>query len=252
MCIMVLRLKLCFISGLHEVQIYNSDMTLISCFRENNLFDLAVLGSTLYMTIPEESSVHVYDLSNQSQLEPIYLTTECFGMDSFNDNLAVLLCDEGKKQYNICVLNSLGILGDCIVLKGGRLKFKCPRELAMCAMTRLAYVSDEEAGIVKCFRFDGRLSWERLVYGAGALAVHNGYLMVGREYTSSIDVLIGGGQFNGRLQSLKYALFEPHCLAISQKRSEIVVVDGNQMTHQFILHRQDELVKKRTSVCVVL
>lgn len=220
-------------------------MTLVFSFKEKDVFDLSVLGSVLYMTIPEEKCIHVYDLLEHVHKDPLYLTMKCYGIDTFNDTLAVLLCEENVMKYEVCVLKSIGIVSEIISLKGGKLTFRCPRELAMCSRTRLIYVSDEEAGIVKCFRFDGHLSWERLVYGAGSLAVYNGYLMVGREYTSSIDVLIGGGKFNGRLQSYKYALVEPQCLAISKTDPLIVVVDGDQLIHLFSLRRNSESSKSR-------
>ncbi|XP_045205454.2 uncharacterized protein LOC123557809 [Mercenaria mercenaria] len=234
-------------NGLHEIQMYNKEMTLVSNIREKGIFDIAVLGTIMYMTVPEDKCIHVYDLLNQCYQDPLYLTTKCFGICTFIDNLAVLLCEENDQKYQICFLKAIGVFGEKIELRGGRFKFTCPRQLTICAITRVAYVSDNEAGLVKCFRLDGRLSWERLVYGAGPLAVYNGYLMVGRGYTNSVDVLISGGRFNGRLQSFQYELLEPQSLAVSNEKSEIVIVDGNNMIHLFTLHKREEFVQKKES-----
>lgn len=242
-----------FVLGLQEIQIYDREMTLASTFKANGVFGIVVLGNLLSMTIPDEKCIKVYDLLKQIEIDPFYLTSKCFGIDTFNDDLAVLLCDERNQKYQVCLLKSIGICGDIIELKGGRLNFKSPRELAMCPVTRLVYVSDEEAGLVKCFRLDGHLNWERFVFGAGALSVYNGYLMVGREYTSSVDVLIGGGRFNGRLQSLKYELFEPQCFTVSNASSNFVLVDGNNMIHLFCLYKREEfLAQQKTSCCLIV
>lgn len=236
---------LSFLSGFHEIQIYNEGMTLVSCFKEKDVFDIAVLGSSLYMTNPENRCIYVHDLKNQCQEDPLYLTTQCYGICTFDDSLAVLLCDKYNERYEICFIKDIGAFGEKIELTGGRFDFKSPKQLAICAITRLAYVCDEEAGLVKCFRLDGRLNWERYVYGAGSLALFNGYLMVGRGYTCSVDVLISGGRFNGRLQSFQYELFEPRCIVIDSSKSEIVVVDGNNMIHLFSLRRRCDLIQKK-------
>jgi hypothetical protein len=241
------------ILGFREIQIYNKEMTLVSCFKEIGIFDIAVLGSTLYMTVPEERCIQMFDLKEQSHEGPLYLTTKCYGICTFDDILTVLLCDEHNEKYEICFIKAIGVFGEKIKLMGGRFDFKSPRQLAVCPITRLAYVCDEEAGLVKCFRLDGRLNWERFVYGAGSLALFNGYLMVARGYTCSIDVLVSGGRFNGRLQSFQYELFEPKCIAIESNRSEIVVVDGKNMIHLFILRRREEIaLEKKTRFCSII
>ncbi|KAL4218979.1 hypothetical protein ACF0H5_021565 [Mactra antiquata] len=220
-------------SGLQELQFYNEQMTLTSTVKQKYVYDIAILNSCLYMTVPTNACMKVFNLVDQKFAKDLVFTRRCYGMSILDNQIAVLMCVEGEEMCQLCYLKDIGIVGDIINLKGGRLKFQRPRQVAICPMTRLVYVTDREAGLIKCFMLDGSLYWERLVYDAGHVSVFAGNVLVARDFPSSIDMLGRKGGFLGRLESNEYDIFRPQCIATSNYKPEILVIDGNQMIHLF-------------------
>ncbi|WAR31050.1 hypothetical protein MAR_033592 [Mya arenaria] len=216
---------------------------------EEDVFDVAVSGGILFMSIPDKKTVKTYDFIRRKRNEIIYLTNACFGMYTFEKTAAILLAEKEKDTFQIAFLTSIGIVGGKTKLDRGLKLLKKPRHLAVCHLTRLAYVSDTEAGLVKCFRLDGQLCWESIIIGAGHLTLYNGYLLISREFTSSIDVIAGGGKFEGRLQSVEYDVVEPQCIAVKQDDSIFLLVDRYQLIHKYRIWKGSR--KKKSKTCTL-
>ena len=205
------------------------------------------------MTNPNQLCIDVVDLQTMELKPSINITMKCYGITSLGEELAVLLWDVNDQNLHICFVDNCCITGGYIPLITGAYNFKSPRKLAGCPQTRLLYVSDAEAGLVKCFRPDGKLKWEKIVYGAGDIAVFNCYAIVARRFTHSVDVLSERGTFVGRLQSEDYGLISPSVLETDTETSKLVISDQEHMIHCFkVKTKIDSPVEqsKKVTFCV--
>ncbi|KAH3794354.1 hypothetical protein DPMN_147887 [Dreissena polymorpha] len=219
-------------------------MTLHRIIKATDVFDMAVMGHILYMTVPKQKTVYGYNLHEKKRLPSIQLTHKCYGLDSFDNKIAILLCDTAENDFQIAFMKDVGVVAGKTDLSRGEYQFKKPQYLAVCSLTRLAYVSDRKANLLKCFRLDGGLCWEKVVIGAGPLAIYSGYLIMARAYTSSVDVFAGGGEYKGRLRSVKYAIVRPRCIAAKEHTASFVLVDEDQLIHRFKISQINKIDPK--------